>query len=906
MHNARPSESHIAKRVFLTSLRVVGAVVTAGISEGIIALVKHATHKKDSQPRVAAPPSAPLARPSADVTNSALATALDKGTLSENYRLALSEGIGDLRASFGAEIVKENATIEDMPNRYYMKKALAQAIKDSPEEVAPERLRAMVAEKGTAFMAEECLKKFVVEHCASIGYKPADFDILNGGVLNSAKIQMADALHGAKTKEEAEQVIANFQTKIESYLFLKKLIDNTERSEIDRVLTELSQGTGVSKEKIQQEVQLRKLNNSHTYVVDDIMKGVIEADVNTVSSAFRAATDKFIQNKLQLFHSIDTLNISSELKDSWRNAVLSSVTLSKGDMLTNFQQIGSKVDASKLLEMLNAPAGEFTPEDILGYMKTLGAQLFDQCVAHYGAQGWQELGGDGWGDARTYTTQALFDAVPGLKEALFERSDTLLDELNEIASRESLEAFEASGDDDSDPTIAAQNAIFSQAIQFAQTMLLGKTPPAIEQNQELIRTLGNPDMPAIHAMALDQTLIEAKIHFGEDCLPEGSARQVLEKAYDPTTSNYALKTLNKAIRESDTVVTAADMARMSETALHHAAVRGAARSILQERAQTLGQNNLTADNLNTIMERLNQRYRDFWLSLGAAKNRAEVAEKLQSYPEIDAMLRVESDIQESWNTGMAQIYSSIGVVTGLPENELREKLNVTSLENASFLYLRKDLRDVYSKSANGIESFPSTELIKSSFQRIVDTFIERRGGLYTSVDTMNLSPEVKAQWKEQALSNYSLKSSGDFLSRCYQIGTSMQDAGFPLALQDSTTTEQELIGQLQSLGTQFDVLAHQFFTAQEYEKFGTDEMVVIDRFAMEAFIDTNPDLVRAITDHADRIRNLIGILEEQLIEIQSNLGKTEVNSPQMAELREQYNSVMLTYQVAQKFIPQQA
>ena len=99
---------------------------------------------------------------------------------------------------------------------------------------------------------------------------------------------------------------------------------------------------------------------------------------------------------------------------------------------------------------------------------------------------------------------------------------------------------------------------------------------------------------------------------------------------------------------------------------------------------------------------------------------------------------------------MAQIYSSMGVVTGLPENELREKLNVTSLENASFLYLRKDLRDVYSKSANGIESFPSTELIKSSFQRIVDTFIERRGGLYTSVDTMNLSPELKAQWKEQA------------------------------------------------------------------------------------------------------------------------------------------------------------
>ena len=131
-----------------------------------------------------------------------------------------------------------------------------------------------------------------------------------------------------------------------------------------------------------------------------VLKGKNPARGDDLVAAFRNIADRFVNQKAQLFASVDRLGLSPRLADEWKSRALSERTLDKGDMFTSFHAVGSGVDARSLLEALNAPAGEFGDREILGLMESLGAKVASALHAHYGREAWAELGGDGQGDAR--------------------------------------------------------------------------------------------------------------------------------------------------------------------------------------------------------------------------------------------------------------------------------------------------------------------------------------------------------------------------------------------------------------------------------------------------------------------------------------------------------------------------
>lgn len=150
-------------------------------------------------------------------------------------------------------------------------------------------------------------------------------------------------------------------------------------------------------------------------------------------------------------------------------------------------------------------------------MESLGARLENSLVEHYGAADWEQLGGDGQGNARYYAAQAMLDAVPGLQEALAARPE-LVDRLNSMAEQDMGAGFEQSSEDSPE---GEQASVLMGAAMNARMMLLDPPAPAATHNEGLAASLGRAEMSLPHAVALDRGVAHLRAAFGEDCLPEG-------------------------------------------------------------------------------------------------------------------------------------------------------------------------------------------------------------------------------------------------------------------------------------------------------------------------------------------------------------------------------------------------
>ena len=107
LQGARPSRGAVIGRIF-------AGIFTLGLSEGILAMVRHARAGSAPAPRVAAE-SIPPAPPRADMFNRELATSLLKNELPPAYRAAVNEALGELRARFGADVIPEGVMLARRP-----------------------------------------------------------------------------------------------------------------------------------------------------------------------------------------------------------------------------------------------------------------------------------------------------------------------------------------------------------------------------------------------------------------------------------------------------------------------------------------------------------------------------------------------------------------------------------------------------------------------------------------------------------------------------------------------------------------------------------------------------------------------------------------------------------------------
>lgn len=423
LHGARPSAAALAGRI-------VAGIFTLGISEGIRAIVHHARAGAAPEPRVPVQ-DLPQAHPRADIFNRSLADGLAHGNVPVEHQAAVREAIDELRARFGADLVPNGATLGTLPGGFSLRTELGSALQAAPDEVSAPALRALILEKGAGVMGEQALQKRMGDYSARIGYSEVRSNLLQSHFLQEEADLRAE-LRGCGDRAAVERVLDTAMPRVTAYINLKQAISNAQAQAKEAAITHLAEATGLSEAAVRRQVSLDKLETSFTYLVQDLLSGETSLEGEALSAAFQEKADRFVAQKSRLFASVDGLGLSPNLADMWKASALSERTLDDSELFVSFHAAGSQVDAGALLTALQAPAGEFSDREILGLMESLGARLENSLVEHYGAADWEQLGGDGQGNARYYAAQAMLDAVPGLQEALAARPE-LVDRLNSMA-----------------------------------------------------------------------------------------------------------------------------------------------------------------------------------------------------------------------------------------------------------------------------------------------------------------------------------------------------------------------------------------------------------------------------------------------------------------------------------------
>lgn len=877
LRGARPSAGAVAGRVLL-------GIFTLGISEGVRALVHHARAEAAPAPRVTGA-NIPQAGPRADAFNASLADGLRRGTLPPAYRAALGEAVDELRARFGADIVPEGLSLENLPGRDALIRSVADSMRAASDEISPESLRGLLVDQGAPMMAGRTLKARLDASCAEIGYADADAGLLLDHVLKSEP-ELAAALPGCADRAAADALLEEAMPRIREYVQVDHAMNEARTQARENAVTGLARATGLSEAVVRRQVDFTKLENSFNYLAKDIRTGENPARGDALDAEFGRLADKFVHQKARLFASVDGLGLSARMADAWKNAALTSGTLDKEDMFTAFHAVGSRVDASRLLEALNAPAGEFADQDIFGLLQSLALQLNEKLLGHYGPEAWDKLGGDGQSDARFYAAQAMLDAAPGLTEALAARPD-LVERLLDMVSEERIQGMDMSGSDD--PALQEQGLLLRQGADAGQLILIDLPRPAAEHNESLAASMGGPGLSPAHARALDRVIADVRAKFGADCLPAGDFTKALS-ALEPEARESVYRRLSASVRGSASPITSDDLAAMLEPSARAAAAYGAFKSLLSGMAQEMGLPP-DADAVSYVAYALRMRHPELTNAIVGADNRAELETVLSRLPEAASLLRMENDIRTSMEWGMAEIYTSLSRATGLPEADVRERLDTREVDaSGKFAYLRQDLRELCLDAAKTPEGGIPTPDIRAGYQRIVSNFVAGKAGLFNSIEELGLSPELAAGWRSEALTNPTLKKAG-FLRSCVAIADGMKASGLRTGLLEGQLTDVELFGLFRTVGAQLDEHAHMIFDETAYRDMGSDELSAINRFAREAFLDRHPDIRDAIAAQADRMRTLIDQGEEQMLQIQKRMGSVRHDTPEMAALQAEYASV---------------
>ena len=288
-----------------------------------------------------------------------------------------------------------------------------------------------------------------------------------------------------------------------------------------------------------------------------------------------------------------------------------------------------------------------------------------------------------------------------------------------------------------------------------------------------------------------------------------------------------------------------------------------------------------------VSSMLRKRHPDLLLLITGAESRADVKAVIDTLPEAASLLRIEHDIQSAWGIGVESVRAAMAAATGLPREEVDAQLNLSPMTDGRFSYMRKDIRDLYGNPETGLNDLPGSRQIQEEYRGIAESFLAGKRGLYGSVDELGLSPELTTRWKAEVLTNPTLRKA-DFLRRSVDIARAMNDAGLTALLGEPDISEEQILGNLLSIGMQKEVRAHVVYTSAELEDMGSDEYSVINSTVSEAFLDLHPGMVTAMQADRERMRAVFSLGEDRMLEIQHQMNVVRHNSPQWAELQAEY------------------
>ena len=229
-------------------------------------------------------------------------------------------------------------------------------------------------------------------------------------------------------------------------------------------------------------------------------------------------------------------------------------------------------------------------------------------------------------------------------------------------------------------------------------------------------------------------------------------------------------------------------------------------------------------------------------ALSGAFGPQAVRSTLDGLDDFAPMLRFFADASRAWAAGERYLYRRMAEATGLPEADVRERLNTAGiLRGNAFHYQRGDWLDILKDPAQSLAVLPSAEEMIQLYEGMAERFASRKGALYQSVDGLpGLSADYRAELKEAVLKRSALKLPS-FFERCSRTAQGMYAAPL-LRVLDAGEDDSVLLDAVRRLAQQYDSASHVTFSSTILADMGSDELSSIQEYSIGMFMELNPAL----------------------------------------------------------------
>lgn len=863
LQNAKPNVGAVI-------CRVLGAIFSLGLTEGIRAIANHIEAKAASKARGAGE-ALPEAEPSVTQRNAALSEQFKNDTLAPEFKAAVAEAFSELRARYGDKALPEGSTVQEFlanatVQRGFREKdvinEVANAIKNSQTEISPQDLKNCILEKASPKLASLAAHACILEQAEN--KLPVDRVVTILSIL-SKTAGFEEELAGCKNAEEVKNCLLNhpkFADTVEYFVGYCECENKTDQY----ITAELAKLTGKSEQEIQSLLDFNDVKTKYTYASADTT-GTAKERLEQLNAKFHDIAAKFIQMKTDLYTSIEPLTVSEGLKEQLRNDVLNESTLKKGYVFSRAEQAVSQVNVSSLIRVLQE-GNAVSDVDLTGMFKAVSVQLSDAIVKQYTQAELADLGGDGNAVTMATACQILLDKNPEIVELLKSdpaKIDRLIDMLAEQKA-DNDEQLGREGNFGMDATRLNAGAI------YGSNFILNTVQDIIGANSSVVSSLQTGTGEGRFAQIMHDTLAAINAEYGVNIGTN------LNEAAGLPFGKDVIDNIKNRIAAQNQLLSSAQFVEIVRSELQAHVANLAAKTAISERCTELG---LNTDRIASMLASLKQLYPALQESINRADSKEMIQALFLSCDKYENILHRESAIAVCSEQSRKDVLARLAPLLNVDAEDVPATMNLDKLREG-FLIASKDIHDEGDASEDG--SVPD---IQGRFQRIADRFVQGKSDLIALVNgnELAISSELRANWLNEINTNISLKNQV-LLQGAYNVAQRMDGSGLARALREGLN-QSELLGLVKSLSAQIDVYAHQVFTQEQFNAMGSDETGLISRYARDVFWDNNAELKALLMNNEEMMKRIINELEKEFSTVVSQLARAfNVSGPEADTIKQ--------------------
>ena len=818
-----------------------------------------------------------LALKTRSVDRAVLAASIgDPGKMPVPFLAALRQAEAAVRASYPDGLPADIMGMK-LASGQTVAEAVAASVAGTEEAMTPAAFAGTLRAALNRAAAEACALDIVRLKAENTGVPLSEqgrADVLKG--LLESNPGLPAELEAAENPAMAQRALADFEADIDALVFAGQSLVVQERSRnaaFEQAVDTLAANFGFSAGEVRERMaaQLENFAKALRQFQPAAQDGGAPA-LADLPGLYAAKAEEFAEKLTAAFYAVDGFGLSSQLATLWKDAVLVDSRASSADFLQNAVALAR--DISRTMGHLGPLMNNVgDAEGFYAALSSLGLYMERRGVALAGAEMWGRLGPDGQSDLFHFSMQVLLDMAPDLRQAMSAKP-SFLAELRQQADKV-MQKNSGAGVD------KARN--FKSAVRTFR--LIEAFDAAFADNARLAAGVGKPeDLPAAYLQALRQAEVEVRNRFPGVALPAD-----FMQAY-PFSGPKLSNLLREAVENSGGALSPEGFGQMALRLMNRVAADAVVRQTVAERLEQVDVEGTRAfthrENVNDALLALFKRHPELVEALSGASGPQAVRDALAGLDDFAPMLRFLADASRAWVAGERYLYRRMAEATGLPETDVRERLNTAGiLRGSAFHYQRSDWIDILKDPAQSLAVLPSAEEMIQLYEGMAERFASRKGALYQSVDGLpGLSADYRAELKEAVLKRSELKLPF-FFERCSRTAQGMYAAPLLRAI-EAGEDDSVLLDAVRRLAVQYDSASHVTFSPTTLAGMGSDELSSIQSYSLGMFMDLNPALRGRLAP--ERGNALMDQMEEEMSLIGREFSRVRPETPAYVQAQARY------------------